>query len=79
MSIFHTDRTTKRICFLALNEKIIITVIVIFILTGFTGWVKNVVKLSECDFKYPYKAEVIHSLGLFPPIGAITGYLNVGK
>lgn len=51
---------------------------VILIVVG-TGWVKNIVKLSDCDFKAPYKAEVIHTAGLVPPIGAITGWLNVDK
>ena len=44
-----------------------------------TGWVKNIVKLSECDFEPSYKAEVIHTIGLIPPVGAITGWLNLGK
>jgi len=44
-----------------------------------TGYVKNVIKLSDCDFEAPYKSEVIHGIGLFPPIGAVTGWLNVGK
>lgn len=44
-----------------------------------TGWVKNIIKLSNCDFNAPYKAEIIHSLGIIPPVGMITGWLNVGK
>jgi hypothetical protein len=51
----------------------------IILLAGGTGWVKNVIKLSDCDFEAPYKAEVIHTIGLIPPIGAITGYLSLGK
>lgn len=44
-----------------------------------TGWVKNLIKLTECDFKAPYKAEVLHTVGLFPPIGAVMGWIDVGK
>ena len=42
-----------------------------------TGWVKNIIKLSDCDFKAPYKAEVIHGVGIFPPVGMITGWINI--
>lgn len=55
----------------------IITLIVI--VAVLTGWVKNVIKLSECDFEAPYKAEVIHCVGIIPPVGMVTGWLNVGK
>jgi len=52
---------------------------IIIVLVIGVGWVKNIVKLSECDFKSPYKAEVVHVVGLLPPVGAVTGWLNVGK
>lgn len=42
-----------------------------------TGWVKNLIKLSDCDFEAPYKAEIIHAVGLFPPVGMVTGWLNI--
>lgn len=42
-----------------------------------TGWVKNIVKLAHCDFKAPYKAEVVHAVGLLPPVGVITGWINI--
>ena len=51
----------------------------VIVLIVAVGWVKNIVKLSECDFESPYKAEVIHAIGLIPPIGAVTGWLDVGK
>jgi len=59
-------------------KKLIITQIIIVLIIG-TGWIKNIIKLSECDFESPYKAEVIHGIGIIPPIGMITGWLNVGK
>ena len=43
------------------------------------GWVKNLIKLSNCDFEAPYKAEIIHAVGLIPPVGMVTGWLDVGK
>ena len=54
-------------------------IIVVIIIVGLTGWVKNIIKLSNCDFEAPYKAEVIHAIGIIPPVGAITGWLDLGK
>ena len=50
--------------------QIVVLIIVVIIMVG---WVKNPIKLTDCDFEAPYKAEVIHTVGLVPPIGAITG------
>ena len=44
-----------------------------------TGWVKNIIKLSECDFEAPYKAEVVYGIGVIPMVGMVTGWLDVGK
>ena len=43
------------------------------------GWVKNVIKLADCDFSAPYRCEVIHGIGLIPPVGMVTGWLDVGR
>ena len=43
------------------------------------GWVKDIIKLANCDFQAPYKAEVIYTVGLVPVIGMVTGWLDVGK
>lgn len=51
----------------------------LFLIVIGTGWVKNIIKLSECDFEPSYKAEVIHIIGLVPPIGMVTGWLDLGK
>lgn len=59
-----------------MNFKIIVIAIVLP-LVMVTGWVKNLVSLTECDFMPPYKAEVIRTVGLIPPIGAIVGYLSI--
>lgn len=58
--------------------NITITYVIIIVLIG-AGWVNNVIKLSECDFEPSYKAEVIHTVGLIPIVGAVTGWLDVGK
>ena len=40
------------------------------------GWVKNIVKFTQCDFEAPYKAEILHGVGIIPPIGAVMGWLS---
>lgn len=59
-------------------KKLLIINLIIFGIVA-TGWIMNLIKLTRCDFEAPYKAEVIHGLGLISPIGAITGWLSVGK
>ena len=59
-------------------KTILIIQIVIILVVG-TGWVKNIIKLADCDFEPSYKAEVIHIVGLIPPVGMITGWLDLGK
>jgi hypothetical protein len=54
-------------------------IICIMLLATYVGYALNVIKLTQCDFKYPHKAEAIRFIGLIPPIGGITGYLNFGK
>ena len=58
-------------------KKILIIDLVIVLVIG-TGWVKNLIKLSECDFESPYKAEVIHAIGILPPVGMVTGWMDLG-
>ena len=61
-----------------LLKDLIILQIIIILVVG-SGWTYNIVKLTRCDFESPYKAEVIHIIGLVPPIGMITGWMNPGK
>lgn len=42
-----------------------------------TGWVMNCVKFARLDFKQPVKAEVLRGIGLFPPIGAVMGWIQI--
>ena len=56
----------------------LIVSIVIVLVVG-SGWVMNIIKLTQCDFESPYKCEIVHAIGLIPPVGMITGWLDVGK
>jgi prepilin-type N-terminal cleavage/methylation domain-containing protein len=57
---------------------IVIAIVLTLVVVG-TGWVKNLIKLARCDFEAPYKAEIIHSVGLLPPVGMVTGWMDLGK
>lgn len=52
---------------------------VVFLVAICTGWVKNLIKFSDCDFEAPYKAEVIYGIGMIPIVGMVTGWVDVGK
>lgn len=44
------------------------------------SWIVNVVKLTECDFNAPYKAEVVHAIGVVvPPASLVTAWIDVGN
>lgn len=43
------------------------------------AYVINVIKLSECDFQAPYRCEVIHVVGLFPPAQIVTSWFDSDK
>lgn len=55
----------------------VMLIIIVIGVIGLIGWAMNIVKLIQCDFDAPYKAEVIRTVGLIPPVGAITGYLTI--
>ena len=55
----------------------IIMLVVSLVIAGFIGWCVNAYKLTQLDFKSPYKAEFIRGAGLFPIVGAVTGYINI--
>ena len=59
-------------------KRMMILSAVIVIVVGI-GWVKNIIKLTDCDFESPYKCEVVHAVGVIPPVGMITGWLDMGK
>ena len=44
------------------------------------GYFLNIYKLTKCDFEPKYRAETIRLCGvIFPPIGVVIGYVNLGK
>jgi len=44
------------------------------------GYIANIYRLSQCDFEPKYRAETIRICGIvFPPVGVIIGYIDLGK
>lgn len=44
------------------------------------SWPINLIKFISCDFKAPYKAEVIRGIGIpVVPVGILVAYLPLGK
>jgi len=42
------------------------------------GYFSNIYKLTKCNFKAPYKAEVLRGVGIFvAPMGVIAGYCEI--
>ena len=57
-----------------------VELIVIIMLWVAIGWCANLYRLASCDFASPYKAEVIHGVGVFVvPLSAITGFIDLGE
>lgn len=58
-----------------MNFKTMIFIVVI----ALAGYVQGIVKLVNCDFEAPYKAEIIHGVGVVAGTGVITGWLDLGE
>lgn len=42
------------------------------------GYCVNIVKFIRCDFREPYRAEVLRGIGIsFPPVGGVLGYVTI--
>jgi hypothetical protein len=39
-------------------------------------WIGNFVKLVKQDFEPPYKSEIVHTIGLFGPLAAVTVWFD---
>ena len=50
---------------------------IIFIAVLITGYIKNIIRLTECDFVPPYKAEAIRIAAIPLGFGAIIGYIKI--
>lgn len=57
--------------------KKIFEVLPFIVITFVVGcWIINCVKLTECDFKSPYKGEILHGLGVLGPAAVITVWFD---
>jgi len=43
------------------------------------GYFMNIYKLTQLDFKEPYKAEVIRTIGIIPIVGCFSGWVDIGE
>ncbi len=59
--------------------KITTIIIGIFMICCWAGWGINLYKFVKCDFETPYKTEIIRSIGIVTPIGAIIGWMDIGE
>jgi prepilin-type N-terminal cleavage/methylation domain-containing protein len=61
-----------------MGELLVVIMIAALILVCPLGWCMNIAKLTKCDFKEPYKAEIIRGVGIFAvPVGVIAGYMTI--
>lgn len=40
------------------------------------SWVFNLLDFNECDFKAPYRCEVLHGAGLIPLVSVVTVWMD---
>ena len=73
------NRLSRRTDKTGLAVVVIFIIYAVIIVGGLGGYVQNIYKLTQCDFEAPYKAEVIRAVGVFPPVGAIVGWIDFGK
>jgi len=57
--------------------KTILILQLIFALVFGIGWIMNLIRLINCDFDAPYKAEVIYVIGTFTPTCIVTGWIDL--
>jgi hypothetical protein len=60
-----------------LNFFFSIVVLALMLAIG-VSWVVNLSKLVSCDFspETPYKCEIIHAIGIIPPVALVTAWMN---
>jgi len=51
--------------------------IVVIWLTFGIGYIMSIVRLCKCDFKAPWKAEIIYSVGLATGFAGVIGYIPI--
>ena len=57
--------------------KVTILAYVIFLTFMAISWFTNLGKLIDCNFEQPYKAEIIHSVGIFPIVACVTAWVDI--
>ena len=62
-----------------IGQVLAIILLILILAFPFIGWCKNIGKLANCDFEAPYKAEIIHGIGIVPIVGAFTGWMDLGR
>jgi len=40
------------------------------------AWIGNIYRLAQCDFAAPYKGEILHFLGIIPPVAIVTVWFD---
>lgn len=62
----------------AIFGLIIGLVVISFVLAFPVGYIMNVVKFAQLDFKQPIKAEIVRGIGIVSgPIGSIMGFVKI--
>lgn len=49
------------------------------VVTGIYGYYRNLVHISECDFKPSYRAEVVYIALAFTPVSCVVGYFDLSE
>jgi prepilin-type N-terminal cleavage/methylation domain-containing protein len=57
--------------------EIMIVVVIFGVILGIVPYGMNIYKFCTSDFDAPYKREIVHGIGLVPPLGCVTGWINV--
>ena len=60
------------------NSSLVVVLVLAVLLLA--SWPVNLIKFIGCDFKAPYKAEIIRGIGIpIVPVGVVAAYLPLGK
>ena len=43
------------------------------------SYATNIYKLASADWTAPYKTEGMRMIGIFPPVGVIIGFMDIGE
>lgn len=54
-------------------------IVIIFWILFIVGYIQGIVKLTKCDFKPDYKAEVFYGVGAVTGLNGIIGWFDIGE